>query len=125
MFRTGIVRDHERFNDRRLNHADTDAAIGRWSITTSRSCTRCCRSRVARGGTNLDRSDRIGSPIAENLLSLVRYGRKVMDEDSFRSGATDARRTVWAIPRETVAAAVTASRPGVHRLPSARARHSP
>jgi glycosyltransferase involved in cell wall biosynthesis len=83
MFRAQIIREQNPFYDRRLNHADTDAAY-RTLVDHDLGFVHQVLSFARRqGGTNIDRSDRIGSAIAENLLSVVRYGPAVMDDASF------------------------------------------
>ena len=116
MFRTGIVRELEPFYDRRLNHADTDAAY-RTLVDHDLGFVHQVLSFARRqGGTNIDRSDRIGSAIAENLLSVVRYGPNVMDAEGLPAGASHARRALLAIPCEAVRAALTPPRCRVHLL---------
>ena len=84
MFRSRIIREQAPFYDRRLNHADTDAAY-RTLVDNDLAFVHQVLSFARRqGGTTIDRSDRIGSGIAENLLFVVRYGPAVMDPESFR-----------------------------------------
>ena len=93
MFRTDVIVGQAPFFDRDLEHADTDAAF-RTLIEYDFGFVHQVLTYARRqGGTQFDWGYSVGSLLVEQLLTIVRYGRLVLDEDRYR--ATLRRQLKW------------------------------
>jgi glycosyltransferase involved in cell wall biosynthesis len=84
MVRSDLVLERDAFWDRRLEHADTDAAF-RILVDHDLGFVHQVLTYARRqGGTLTDRAIRVGTNYAENLLYVVHYGRMVLGPVAYR-----------------------------------------
>jgi hypothetical protein len=84
MYPTNIPLERETFDDRRLEHTDTDVALRTLAIVDLGFVHQVLAYARRQGGTRIDASDRIATSSAEDLFAVMRHGPLVVDSLVYR-----------------------------------------